>query len=87
MKLFIVYLIVINIVGFVVFGTDKSAARKHRWRIPEHILMFIAAFGGVLGCLAGMYLFRHKTLHVKFRIGLPLILICWIALILFILLR
>lgn len=87
MKLFTAYLIVMNIAGFVCFGIDKASARRRGWRIPESIFMLLAAIGGALGCLLGMFAFRHKTLHAKFRIGLPLILICWIALLIYIILR
>ena len=87
MKLLAAYLIVINIAGFLLFGADKSAARRRKWRIPEKTLMLVAALGGALGCLLGMFVFRHKTLHMKFRIGIPLILLCWAGLILYILLH
>ena len=87
MKLLAAYLIVINIAGFVFFGIDKASARRHGWRIPESVLILVSAIGGVLGCLLGMYAFHHKTLHAKFRIGLPLILVCWAALIIYILIH
>jgi uncharacterized membrane protein YsdA (DUF1294 family) len=53
---------------------DKQKARKKKWRIPEATLMGFAAAGGSVGALAGMYTFRHKTLHKNFTIGIPLIL-------------
>lgn len=87
MNLLTAYLIIMNTAGFILFGMDKSAARRGAWRIPESILMLIAAIGGCLGCFLGMHAFHHKTRHAKFRIGLPLILICWAALIVFILLH
>ena len=53
---------------------DKRKARKKKWRIPESTLMLVALIGGSIGCLSGMYLFRHKTRHPKFTVGVPLIL-------------
>lgn len=53
---------------------DKLKAKKNKWRIKEATLMGCAAIGGSIGVLAGMYTFRHKTLHVKFTVGVPLIL-------------
>ena len=64
---------------------DKIKAKKNRWRIKESTLMLSAALGGSIGALAGMYTFRHKTLHRKFTIGIPLILGLQIAAVLFIL--
>ena len=54
---------------------DKRRAKKKRWRIPEVTLLASALLGGSIGALAGMYLFRHKTRHLKFKLGLPLILV------------
>ena len=54
---------------------DKWKARKNRWRIPEATLITVAALGGSIGSLLGMYTFRHKTLHLKFVIGIPAILV------------
>lgn len=59
---------------------DKLKARRGAWRIPESTLMGVAAIGGSVGALIGMYRFRHKTRHVKFTLGIPLILIAQIAL-------
>ena len=70
----IIYLVLINAVGFILMIADKSYARKNRRRIPEATLMLIAAAGGSLGSLAGMYLVRHKTRHIKFTVGIPTIL-------------
>ena len=60
---------------------DKLKAKRGAWRIPEATLMGIAAIGGSVGALAGMYLFRHKTKHIKFTLGIPVILIGQIALV------
>lgn len=69
----IVYLLIINASGFVLMLLDKLKARKKQWRIPERTLLLIAAIGGSFGTLLGMYLFRHKTLHLPFFLGLPLL--------------
>lgn len=78
------YLIIINAAGFLFMLIDKRKAQKDLWRIPERTLLGIALFGGSLGTLLGMNLFRHKTKHVKFRIGVPLILSVQILLAVFI---
>lgn len=75
MKPFLIYLILINALGFLLMLIDKQKARKKKWRIPEATLMTVAAMGGSIGSLAGMYTFRHKTLHKKFSIGIPVILV------------
>ncbi len=69
-----IYLICINLVSLFLFYSDKRRARKHVWRIPEKTLFLAAVAGGSLGAVAGMYLFRHKTRHWYFVIGIPLIL-------------
>ena len=74
MKLLSFYLLIINALGFLLMLVDKWKARKNRWRVRESTLLLIAALGGSVGSLAGMYLFRHKTLHLKFTVGIPLIL-------------
>lgn len=73
------YLTIINAVGFAFMLVDKRRARQKRWRIPESTLMGIAAIGGSVGSLLGMYLFRHKTKHPKFTVGIPVILLLQIA--------
>ena len=80
MKLVLIYLLIINAAGFLLMRIDKGKARKNRWRIPEATLMGIAAVGGSVGVLIGMYTFRHKTKHAKFYIGVPLLLILQIGL-------
>lgn len=74
MKPLLVYLFIINAAGFVLMLVDKYKAKKNLWRIPEATLMGTAIIGGSLGCLAGMYTARHKTQHLKFTLGIPLIL-------------
>lgn len=68
------YLLVINLEGFALMGIDKSRARRGRRRIAEATLFIVAALGGSLGMLCGMYAFRHKTLHTSFTVGIPLLL-------------
>ena len=75
-----IYLIVINLTGIVIMGTDKNKARHEKWRIPEKTFFIIALIGGSLGIWTGMYLFRHKTKHWYFVIGIPAILAAQIAL-------
>ena len=74
------YLIVLNPLAFLLMGLDKAKARRHRWRIPEKALFLSAILGGSIGAIAGMQLFRHKTKHASFRIGMPCILILQLAL-------
>lgn len=69
------YLLLINLAAFVAMGADKRRAQRRRWRIPEATLMTLALLGGGIGAAAGMYLFRHKTRHPKFSVGLPLIVV------------
>lgn len=68
------YLLVINLEGFALMGIDKSRARRGRRRMAEATLFIVAALGGSLGVLCGMYAFRHKTLHTSFTVGIPLLL-------------
>lgn len=78
MKYFLLYLLLINAVGFVLMLIDKWKAKHNRWRIPEATLMTVAALGGSVGSLLGMYTVRHKTKHIKFTVGIPLILVAQI---------
>ena len=80
MKLFAIYLVVMNVLGVAVMWSDKRHARLHRWRIPEKVLFGVSLLGGSAGTWAGMYLFRHKTKHWYFVAGMPLILVCQAAL-------
>ena len=74
MKLLSFYLLIINALGFLLMLVDKWKAKKNRWRVRESTLLLVAALGGSIGSLAGIYLFRHKTQHLKFTLGIPLIL-------------
>lgn len=69
-----IYLLLINAAGFCIMLYDKYLAKNNLWRIPEKTLLGVAAFGGSLGCWLGMYAVRHKTKHLKFTIGIPVIL-------------
>ena len=75
------YLIVINIVTFLVYGIDKWKAKQGSWRISEVSLLILAVIGGSIGALLGMKVWHHKTMHKKFKYGLPMILLAQIALI------
>ena len=75
------YLIVINIVIFLVYGIDKWKAKQGSWRISEVSLLILAVIGGCIGALLGMKIWHHKTMHKKFKYGLPMILLAQIALI------
>lgn len=72
-NILIIYLVFLNAVAFLTFGWDKSKARKSGWRIPEKTLLLLAALGGSPGAYAGMMIFHHKTKHIQFRLGIPLI--------------
>ena len=74
MKPLLVYLLIINALGFLLMLVDKYKAKKNLWRIPEVTLIGVALLGGSIGSLWGMYLVRHKTKHLKFTIGIPIIL-------------
>ena len=71
----IIYPAMLTIAGFFSMGIDKKRARKNEWRVKERTLFLIAAFGGSIGSILGMYVFRHKTKHTSFVIGMPLILV------------
>ncbi len=75
MQFFIYYFIIINILAFFLMGIDKKKAQMGAWRIPEKTMFFSAIIGGSVGAIAGMQLFRHKTKHITFVIGMPVILI------------
>ena len=80
MKYLFYYLLTINAIGFLLMMTDKQKARKRKWRIPEATLMGVAVLGGSLGVWFGMQVFRHKTRHKKFTVGIPLIFAAQVAL-------
>lgn len=80
MQPILIYLLIINAASFLLMMEDKRRARKKLWRIPEARLMLFAILGGSIGSLAGIYTFRHKTLHLKFTLGIPLILAAQVVL-------
>ena len=79
-KMILLYLLIVNALGFLLMLVDKRKAQKNLWRIPESTLFLMAAIGGSIGSIAGMYKFRHKTKHWYFVIGMPAILITQLAL-------
>ena len=74
-KYFIFYFIIINIISLILMFLDKRRAIKNKWRISENTLMLVSILGGSIGGILGMYTFRHKTKHIKFKVGIPIILI------------
>ncbi|MBY0099048.1 DUF1294 domain-containing protein [Mesobacillus maritimus] len=81
---FVFFLLVMNLVGFILMGVDKSKARKRQYRISERTLWMMAIFGGSVGVTVGMLYFRHKTKHLQFKYGLPLIVLIHIIGIVFV---
>lgn len=79
LKIVIIYLVVVNIAGFLMMGIDKLKAKKNAWRVPEKTLFAVSIIGGSIGTWAGMYVFRHKTKHWYFVIGMPMILVLQIV--------
>lgn len=73
-RLLLYCLAIVNMVTFIAYGLDKWKARRNRWRIPEAVLLWLAVLGGSPAALIAMHLFHHKTLHKKFRYGVPAIL-------------
>ena len=71
----IIYFVLVNLLGFYAMYNDKLRSKKRAFRIPEATLFALAIIGGSIGCIAGMYTFRHKTRHFRFVYGMPLILI------------
>ena len=75
MEEIICFLLAINIATFLLYGIDKYKARKGRWRISEATLLMMAVIGGSIGAWSGMRLWHHKTMHKKFKYGIPIIII------------
>ena len=84
--LILYYLLAVNVLTFIVYGFDKRKARRKRWRIPETTLLGLAVIGGSVGAWIAMHIFHHKTLHNKFRYGIPVIFLLQTALALYLLL-
>ena len=78
-KIILCYLLAVNLATFLLYGIDKYKAKKNRWRIPEATLLTVAAIGGSIGAWAGMRVWHHKTMHKKFKYGIPIIIITQIA--------
>ena len=76
----LVYLVLINLVTFFVYGADKRRARQGKWRVPEKTLFLLPLLGGSVGALLGMRVFHHKTRKAKFRLGVPAALLLWVLL-------
>ena len=74
------YLLAINAVAFIMYGIDKYKAKKAKWRISEATLLLLAVLGGSIGAWMGMKVWHHKTMHKKFKYGIPAILLIQIAL-------
>ena len=83
----LVWLAVINLLTFIVYGADKRRARKGKWRVPEKTLFLLPLLGGSIGALLGMRVFHHKTKHWYFVWGIPLILLAQMALAVWLLAR
>ena len=77
----LIYLAVINVVAFFMYGVDKWKAKRSKWRIPEATLLLMAILGGSIGTWMGMKVWHHKTQHKKFKYGVPAIIIIQLALI------
>ena len=84
LKNILLYLLMINLIGFFMMWSDKRKAKKGKWRIPEQTLFIVTALGGGIGTIAGMYTFRHKTQKLKFTIGLPVLVILEVVAVIYI---
>lgn len=81
MQLILIYLLAINVFAFFLYGIDKWKAKRSKWRIPEMTLLSIAVIGGSVGAWIGMKVWHHKTMHKKFKYGVPLILVAQVTLV------
>lgn len=79
-RILILYLLLANLAAFALMGADKRRAQRCRWRIPEKTLFLSAILGGSPGAILGMYLFRHKTKHLQFVLGMPAVLVLQLVL-------
>ena len=85
MNIILYYLLAVNIATFFLYGIDKYKARKGRWRISEATLLMMAVIGGSIGAWSGMRLWHHKTMHKKFKYGIPVIIILQVAIMVYLL--
>ena len=83
LKNVLIYLFMMNVVTFLIMGYDKHEAKINQWRVSEKALFLFCSFGGSIGGILGMYVFRHKTQKWYFKIGFPLILIIQIAIVIY----
>ena len=79
-RILIIYLLLINVIAFAMYGIDKRKAMKDQWRIPEKTLLLAALIGGSIGAFVGMQVFHHKTKHWKFILGVPACMVLHVAL-------
>ncbi|MEH7332642.1 DUF1294 domain-containing protein [Neobacillus drentensis] len=86
MALLVAAYFIMNIAGLVIMWEDKRRAKRHEYRIRERTLWLVALFGGAVGTTAGMQLYRHKTKHLNFKIGFPILAIIEVILLLKVLL-
>ena len=86
-KIMIIYLTSINVATFITYGIDKLKAKRSKWRIREASLLLLAVLGGSIGALLGMKVWHHKTMHKKFKYGVPAILIVQMAIIGYLLMK
>ena len=80
-QLILIYLVAINVVTFFMYGIDKWKAKRSKWRISEATLLGLVVIGGSIGAWLGMRVWHHKTMHKKFQLGIPLILIIQLAIV------
>lgn len=83
-KIIIYYLFIINIIAFIIVYIDKQKAKKKQWRIKESTIILISIIGGSIGTYLSMYSFRHKTKHLKFTLGIPIIILIQLSTYIFI---
>ena len=77
---YLIYLLAVNAVTFIVYGIDKYKAKHAKWRISEATMLLLAVVGGSIGAWCGMKVWHHKTMHKKFKYGVPVILLLQVAL-------
>ena len=87
METFALYIAIINIITFVIYSIDKLKAQKNWWRISESTLLILAIIGGSIGAWMGIKIWHHKTMHKKFKYGIPIIIILQLILVSYILLK
>ena len=83
-KFILTYLVLMNLIAFIAFGIDKWKARNNAWRIPETTLFLLAILSGSIGAKLGMHIWHHKTKHLSFVIGVPVIMLLQVVLFVFI---